>query len=69
MLVTSDWIRIFELPDAIAKAVCPGVWPGAAIEVGLNAAVAPEGTPEYFAQVEQRRGRRWLFGSGFFAAQ
>ena len=33
MLVTSDWIQDLELPDAIANAVCPGVWPGVAIEV------------------------------------
>ena len=25
ILVTSDWIRILELPDATANAVCPGV--------------------------------------------
>jgi hypothetical protein len=33
MLVTSDWIRIFELPEATANDVCPGVWPGVEIEV------------------------------------
>jgi hypothetical protein len=33
MLVTSDCSRIVEEPEAITKAVCPGVWPGAATEV------------------------------------
>src|SRR5436190_2569961 len=30
MLVTSDWIKTFEKPDATTKEVWPGVWPGVA---------------------------------------
>ena len=49
MLVTSDWISTFELPDATAKEVWPGVWPGVAIEVMPGATSLPQ---SYFVTLD-----------------